>query len=253
MNADMDLSVLIYAGAVVFIAAVVRGYSGFGFSMISTVSLTLVLSPAEVVPVVLLLEVIASGWLLPKVWRQVDWASLIPLSAGVVIGTPAGLLALASLPADPIRAAIALLVIGFVYLMWRGWHPARTPQTGAVVSVGVLSGILNGSTTMGGPPVILFYLSGPSGAAVSRASMIAYFLGTDLIAFTMAFFGGLITPRTGLLSAWALVPLIAGIYCGSRWFRQSREEHFQRRVLILLVLLAVAALVRAMWQMMMPG
>ena len=84
----MNPTILIYTGTAVFIAAVVRGYSGFGFSMISTVSLTLVLPPAEVVPVVLLLEVIASGWLLPQVWRQVDWASLIPLSAGVVLGTP---------------------------------------------------------------------------------------------------------------------------------------------------------------------
>ena len=249
----MPVSILIFAGTAVFFAAVVRGYSGFGFSMISTVSLTLVLPPAEVVPVVLLLEVVASGWLLPQVWRQIDWASLIPLSAGVVIGTPFGLLALASLPADPVRAGIALVIIGFVALMWRGWRPARMPQTGTIVSVGVLSGILNGSTTMGGPPVILFYLSGPAGAAVSRASMIAFFMGTDIIAFTMAFFGGLITPRTGFLIAFALLPLTAGIFCGSRWFRRSKEEHFQRRVLLLLILLAVVALFRAFGQMMMPG
>lgn len=245
----MNPYVLMFAGAAIFIAAVVRGYSGFGFSMISAVSLTLVLPPVEVVPVILLLEVIASGWLLPQVWKQVDWASLVPLSMGVVIGTPLGLWALASIPPAPMRAGIALVVIGFAALMRRGWHRPRKPQTGGIITVGTLSGILNGSTTMGGPPVILFYLSGPSGAAVSRASMIVYFLGTDLIAFAMAFLGGLITPRTGLWVIWATLPLLAGILCGSRLFRHSTEEHFKRRVFTLLILLAFAALLRAFWQM----
>jgi uncharacterized membrane protein YfcA len=248
----MNPYVLLFAGTTVFVAAVVRGYCGFGFSMIFTVSLTLVLPPAEVVPVVLLLEVIASGWLLPQVWKQVDWVSLAPLSAGVVIGTPVGILALASIPAAPIRVSIALVIIGFVVLMWKGWHPSRIPQTGSIISIGALSGILNGSTTMGGPPVILFYLSGPAAAAVSRASMIAFFLGTDLIAFTMAFFGGLVTPRTGVLGACAIPPLLAGIFCGSRLFRRSSRERFERSALSLLVVLAVAAIIRVIWQMIMP-
>lgn len=249
----MNPYVLLFAGAAIFIAAVVRGYSGFGFSMISTVSLTLVMPPAEVVPVILLLEVIASGWLLPQVWKQVDWTSLAPLSAGVVIGTPIGLLALVSIPAAPMRAGIALVALGFVALMWRGWHQSRMPQTATVISIGALSGLLNGSTTMGGPPVILFYLSGPAGAAVSRASMIVFFLGTDLIALAMAFFAGVITTQTGLFGICAMPPLLAGIFCGNRLFRRSRGERFRLRALALLVVLAVAALVRVMWQMIMPG
>lgn len=248
----MNPSILLFAGIAVFIAAVVRGYSGFGFSMISAVSLTLVLPPAEVIPVVLLLEVIASSWLLPQVWRKIDWASLAPLSAGVVLGTPIGLWALASIPATPMRAAIALVVIGFVTLMWRGWHQSRIPQTGSIALIGAISGILNGSTTMGGPPVILFYLSGPAGAAVSRASMIAFFLGTDLLALIMAFFGGLITSRTGIFGACGTLPLVAGLFCGSRLFRRSRGEGFERKVLVLLALLAVAAFLRAGWQMWRP-
>jgi uncharacterized protein len=248
----MNPYVLLFAGTSIFIAAVVRGYSGFGFSMIATVSLTLVMPPAEVVPVILLLEVIASGWLLPRVWKQVDWTSLIPLSAGVVIGTPIGLLALVSIPAAPMRAGIAFVVLGFVALMWRGWRQSRMPQTGSIISIGALSGLLNGSTTMGGPPVILFYLSGPAGAAVSRASMIVFFLGTDFIALAMAFFAGLITPQTGLLGICAIPPLLAGIFCGSRLFRRSIRERFQSRALTLLVVLAVAALIRVIWQMIVP-
>ena len=63
----MAISLLSIAAAVVFAAAIIRGYSGFGFSMICAVSLSQVLPPVEVVPLILLLEVAASSWLLPGV------------------------------------------------------------------------------------------------------------------------------------------------------------------------------------------
>ena len=51
-NARIQLLVAI----AVVIAGFIRGYSGFGFSMITVVSLSMVFRPVEVVPVVLLLQ-----------------------------------------------------------------------------------------------------------------------------------------------------------------------------------------------------
>lgn len=47
---------------------------------------------------------------------------------------------------------------------------------------GGISGLFNGSAAIGGPPVILFFFSSPTHAHVSRASLIAFFLGSDMIA-----------------------------------------------------------------------
>ncbi|MBM3573374.1 MAG: hypothetical protein FJX52_13615, partial [Alphaproteobacteria bacterium] len=85
-----------------FGAAVVRGYSGFGFSMLAISSMTLVLPPAQVVPIVLLLEISASIHMLPGVCRQIDWRSLVPLMVGNALGTPVGIVALVALPAAPL-------------------------------------------------------------------------------------------------------------------------------------------------------
>ena len=72
----MDLFIIAFSALAVFVAGIIRGYSGFGFSMIATTSLTLVLPPVEVIPVVLALEILASASLLPRVWKQIDWKSL---------------------------------------------------------------------------------------------------------------------------------------------------------------------------------
>lgn len=241
----MEISILAMAGAVVLAAAIIRGYSGFGFSMISVVSLSQLLPPVEVVPVILLLEVLASLWLLPRVWRQIHWPSLTWLSAGVVIGTPLGVYLLANLPPRPMRIVIALVVMAMVAGLWRGLASPRMPGRGPTTAVGMVSGVLNGATATGGPPVILFYLSTPAGVAVSRASLIAYFLGTDLLAFGVSLTQGLVTVATLRLGAAMLLPLIVGLTVGRRFFSQSKAAAFRRKVLVLLAGLALLALVRA--------
>jgi hypothetical protein len=69
------------------------------------------------------------------------------------------------------------------------------------LATGVASGLLNGLAGVGGPPAVLFWFSGAHAAHVGRASVIAYFLFTDVIALGMAGAGGLVDPRlAGLLS-----------------------------------------------------
>ncbi|MBC2744407.1 MAG: sulfite exporter TauE/SafE family protein [Desulfosarcina sp.] len=195
----MGILTLAYLGIAILSAGIIRGYSGFGFSMIAVMSVTLVLPPSEVVPIILMLEVVASLWLLPRVWRQVDWKSLVWLSAGVLVGTPVGVYLLANIPPRPMRAAIAVVVMVMVVLLWTGFALKQMPGRGKTVVVGALSGVLNGSATIGGPPVILFYLSSPASIAVSRASLIAFFLGTDIVAFLLCLQQGLVTTKTAIM------------------------------------------------------
>lgn len=234
-------------GGVICIAGVIRGYSGFGFSMVAAISLSLVFSPSEVVPVIFLLEVTASAWLLPRVIKQVDWKSLTWLFAGVLLGTPAGVYLLASLPARPMRAAIALVVMTLAVFLWTGLALRKMPGRRKTMLTGMVSGILNGATTIGGPPVILFYLSTPAGVAVSRASLIAFFFATDLLALGVCATQGLVTLKTGVLGGACITPMLIGIGVGNRFFDPSKAQAFRRKVLVLLVLLALIVLIRAIW------
>jgi len=243
----MDISVVAFSALAVLVAGVIRGYSGFGFSMIATTSMTLVLPPVEVIPVVLVLEILASSWLLPRVWKQIDWRSLSWLSAGVLIGTPPGVFLLAHVPAKPMRAGIAIAIMFLVVLLWRGFHLKKMPGKSGTAATGLFSGFLNGAAAIGGPPVILFYFSSPAGVTVSRASIIAYFLGTDSLAWVVSLVQGLVTFKTGILTGILCAPLLLGIFLGNRFFTHSKEGAFKRKVLILLMLLALAALLRTIY------
>lgn len=239
-----DLFSLIVTVISVFVAGIIRGYSGFGFAMVAVTSISLVLPPAVVVPLVLILEVLASIRLIPQVWKDIDWHSLRWLLAGSLFATPFGAYLLANIPAMPMRISISLLVLVAAILLMRGWAWKRMPGRSLILATGIGCGILNGAAAIGGPPVILLYLSSPAGVTVSRASIIAYFLGIDAMSLAMASVQGLTTARTLLMTAVCLLPLLFGIAVGSKKFFKVDKDSFRHHVLILLIILSIAGLLR---------
>ncbi|MBI9086629.1 MAG: sulfite exporter TauE/SafE family protein [Desulfobacterales bacterium] len=236
-----------FACLAVTMAGFVRAYGGFGFSMIAAVSLSLVYPPVQIVPAVVMLEVVASLLLLPGVRRQVDWISLKRLMAGVLVGTPLGAWVLAAVPADPMRGGMALVVAALAATLLTGWRLKRMPGRAFVAGTGLVSGLLNGAAAIGGPPAILLFFSSPAGDSVSRATLIAFFLFTDILAAGTCAGLGLINMETMTLVGVCLLPMGIGLVLGKRAFGQQPSLGFRRNVLILLLALSAAAGARALW------
>jgi uncharacterized membrane protein YfcA len=241
--------IIAYAAMCIFFAAIVRGYSGFGFSLLAITSISLVLPPVQIVPSIFLMEVAASIHLLPHVWREIHWRALCWLFFGCCVGTPVGVYALAHAPAAPMTLALAVFVLAAALLLARGFQTQRLPGAPSTFATGAASGLFNGGFGMGGPPVVLLFFSSPTGAAVGRASLIAYFLLTDLLGLGWQEWNGLIT----LASVWHAVlflpPLIAGIWLGNRSFKKADPVAVRRWILRLLMLLAVLAGIRAVMEL----
>ena len=105
----------IYAILCISVAAIIRGYSGFGFSALTVSSLSLVLPPIEIIPLVFLLEIAASINMLPMVWKEVNWKILKWLILGNLVGTPFGIFLLVNINQEIIRFTISILVFFFMH------------------------------------------------------------------------------------------------------------------------------------------
>lgn len=140
-----------YVFAAVFLAGIVRGATGFGFSMIMIVLLTLFFPPAQVAPVILFWEVLASIGHLPFVYKQVHWKSLRWLALGVALGTPFGVYCLVSIPVDAMRLIINAVVLILTSMLYCGLRPKNAPTPPQTTGVGLLAGVINGASANGGP------------------------------------------------------------------------------------------------------
>jgi hypothetical protein len=234
----MTPGIIAYSIVCVFGAAIVRGYSGFGFSLLVITALSLAMPPAEFIPSIFMMEIAASLHMLPGIWREIHWRSIALLLAGCLVATPLGVWLLASVPVAPMKVALAIFVIVSAILLYRGFAFKRMPGRVAAVSTGAAVGLLNGAFGIAGPPVILFYFSSPAGVAVGRASIIAFFIGTDSIGLPFLANQGLIT----LDSFWRflifLPVLLAGVWLGARGFRHADPARFRQWTLIILMVLA---------------
>lgn len=233
---------------VIVLGGVVRGFGGFGASMVWVIGLSLVLPPSSAIPTAFVLEVLASIQLLPSVWRQVHWRSLRWLLVGAVIGTPVGTWLLKVIPVEPMRILLACAVLTAAVAMASKFRATKLPGPAATTMVGGVSGVLNGALAMGGPPAILMYFSSPAAVAAGRATLIVYFLGTDVWATATAAAGGLITAALiGQIAVLFPVSLI-GVAVGSWLFKRTSSADSQRYALWLLAALSGAVLAQTLWQ-----
>lgn len=240
-----------FAIASVALGAFVRGYSGFGASMIWVAALSLVYPPAAVVPTVLALEVIASLGLLPRVWRDVAWRQVSLLLVATIATTPLGLWLLSVADERSMRLVIAVAIIVATLALASGFRLRGSPGPRLALTAGAVSGVTNGATAIGGPPAVLLYFSSDAGVNVGRATLIAYFLGTDAAALAMvgaaSIFGDGMIAEGFMARTLILTPVtLLGIWLGQFVFERTGGRGYRGAVLWLLGILGVAVLLRTL-------
>jgi len=237
---------LVLALAVILVGAMVRGFTGFGASLIWVSGLTFVMDPDEAVPVIFCLEVLVSAQLLPAARAQVDWLVVRRLLVGVVVGMPLGASLLLLAEPDPMRIVVSVAVLVSALALGFGLTIPIGSGRRATIATGVASGALNGAVATGGPPVIVFFLGSATGMSVSRASLIAFFGVTDIIGIGIVAVTGLLD-GTALLRVLVFTPvMLLGAAVGARGFGGATESTVRRGALLVLGLLAVAGIITAL-------
>lgn len=243
MILGLPLAELILCGIIVFGAAVVRGYSGFGFTAVIMAGLTFFLPVAQIVPMSIAMEVLASAGQVPGVLRFVNWRRFWILLIAGLLGVPVGIFLLSKVPDFYLRITIlALIFVSSATLIFRPIR--RLKQTLLNYSfAGVVAGVANGSTAMSGFALALFFTMTDEKAAVIRATLITYLFATDIwtagVMFGSGFFDEMILGR--ILASLPLLGL--GIWVGSRRFDASNQDTFRRNILWLLLTLSAIGLI----------
>jgi uncharacterized protein len=228
----------------VFIASIIRGFNGFGFSAICISGFSFIIPAIEIIPIILILEVLISIFMIPYIWNKIDWNFVTKILIGMVVGSPIGLYLLKYLPSETTHLAVCLIIIFFSILLMRGYSNKKINNDYAKVFTGLISGTLNGLTTLGGMPVALFLLITSIQPAIIRGSLAALFFLTDIYAFILSFFAGIVDMTT----IYRIIPLIIilpmGVFIGDRFFIKSKERTYRKVVFYFLILISIFGIFR---------
>lgn len=239
----METWIIIIAIIILFFAGLIQGLAGFGFSMVSVPVLIILIEPQLLIPIIIIQSVVINIILFIKVRKNVQLGRIWPLVVAAIVGIPIGTWLLLALNQDILRLFVGLfiMVIGLAYM--KDFSIEIKNEKLAFLPVGFISGILNGSITLSGPPVILTLTNQGVKKKAFRANMIAYFMLLNLATLPFHYTKGLFTEVCINLSIILLPGMVLGAFFGTMLVKKVDEDKFRKMVLVLVTVSGLFSLI----------
>lgn len=224
MGLDLLAVSMMIAGA----AGVVRGVTGFGGALVMMPPLSLIMGPRLAVLTVLLLEGFAAGPMLGEALRLARYRVIVPIAVAACVTMPLGAYFLVTVDPQVLRRWIAGIVVVFSLVLLAGVRYQGAQRLGTSIALGALSGVLIGATSIGAPPVILYLLSGPDPAAVTRANLTLYVAALSLAMLGLLLAKQIVQPHEALIALILGPCFYIGVKFGARLFLRFSELRFRQ-------------------------
>ena len=256
--------------AIIFIAALLQGGTGFGFGLFGVAALNLVFPDLTYsIPLLAILNAPVVYYVFARLWRETMWSRLLPVMAGVFLGAPFGIFVLTNWPQD-----LLLRILGVVLLL-AAIHSFRScacnhtncacAEDAAAAAdeaqrnadtlddspkgkflgggVGVITGALAGAFNTGGPPIIAYVYSRPWTKEQRTSTMQAVFCFSLTYRLIVMYFSGLYTPQLLMHSLYAMPAVVVGMVAGYALFRRIPTRALEFFVAVFLVLVGLKMLI----------
>lgn len=217
----MSVEQLALISLAVLFAAFVQGSTGVGFALI-TAPVIGIMRP-DLLPVCVLVLMLPLN--LYVAWRErsaVDKVGASWITGGRIVGTAGGLWVLAALSASHLAIFVGLSTVAaaLTTLMM----PAFSPGRGAFVAAGLVTGVTETATGIGGPPLALVYQHQPP--PTMRSTVALCFLAGELVSLATLLVAG----RISAVQLGAAASLLPALLVGA-WLSQVVHHRIGGRFL----------------------
>lgn len=237
--------VLLPLSVIVFFAAVVGGTTGLGFSMISAIAMSLLVSPKDAV---VLLSVMVPPLTLAQVIYHRAHAGrgvlLRWLLVPAVIGVLVGVALFSVLPEHVIGVLLGILILLFVAVRLLNLDIRIAPDRQRIAGpvAGLTGGILSGTSGVSGPIFATYLLSlgtPPRTFAFTLSAIYVVLTTVRLAGLSLAGSVNWLLLSTGLV---LLIPALLGQWVGFGIQRGSSAKRLEQIVLVVLLVTALRVL-----------
>ena len=178
---------------VILFAGFIRGFLGFGSGLITIPILSYFYSPIFAMVFNIAIEIPATIYLTYVGSKSCRFKEISPMFFTMMLTIPIGTIFLVSVNEQLIKIIMSILVIFFVVLIATGWK-LKTAVTNYVLTIsGVISGLMQGATGMGGPPYATVLLSKGDNDEVTRGNILIMSTGIVISAIISLYYFNLFT------------------------------------------------------------
>ncbi|MBS1818452.1 MAG: sulfite exporter TauE/SafE family protein [Acidobacteria bacterium] len=231
--------------AVIAVATLVRSAFGFGEALVAVPLLALLMPVNTAAPVAALISITVAGVVLVQDWAHVHVRSAAWLVASTMVGVPLGVWLLTHVPEGSVKAALALIIIGFSsWSLWSG-HRAALGDDRRAWMFGFVAGVLGGAYGMNGPPLAIYGTLRGWTPAQFRATLQGYFLPASVAVVSGYWVAGLWTRTVTQLYLTSLPVVVLAILMGRVINRRLHAARFVLYVHAGVIVIGIILLLQA--------
>lgn len=230
-------------GLIIFISAMVQGATGFGFSLIALPLLGFFFDWKIVVPALVIYSIVLNLIVLSRIRFKPNWKDIGLLSAFAICTIPLGVQMLLFIDQSTLKLIVGILIISIALIMLKGLKINLKNKLLAYSIAGILSGILNGSVSLSGPPVVVLLANENKDKNDFRGSLTIVFFLLNVVTVIL-YWQKRLFENPEINKMMILMPvMIIGTYLGIYLGNKIDESKFKKAVLILLFIMGVFNLI----------
>ena len=226
----------IYLAITILLSATIQGVAGFGFALISVPIMSTYFPITTVVPIIVFYSLISNFTVIFKTIKFANFKKIYPMIISGILGIPIGTIILKTFNQNNLKIAIGLIILFTSFVMLKGFKINFKKEKISYIVTGLISGILNGSLSMSGPPIVLFLSNEGYNKNEFRANLALYSIVTNILTIFTYIISGLISQNIIKTSLVGIIPLIIGSYFGIFIAEKIENNHFKKLILILLII-----------------
>lgn len=244
LPADLTGTSVFLLAVILAASGVMSGLSGFGFSAIGAISLSL-LHPALAIPLLMSLstanQLLSMGQLRKDLKPLNQWwpDGPAPYLLGGAIGVPIGLWLLQSLPVPALMVGFGIFLMGYAsYSMLKPAGLVLDAKRGPATTgaIGALGGILGGVTAFPGAPLVVWAGLTRMSKEEARSIVQPYIFCMQILSLLLL---AMFSPSSYSDEFWTLLAILLPVvlpctYAGTVLYRRLSDMNFRRVAFLLL-------------------
>lgn len=245
---DNQILQFIFLILITFGASFIQRVTGFGFGIFAMTFLPYIMSVyTEANVLSSMLAMLLSLAVTVRMLREVHWKNIIFPLIGSVVLTYITVNFMKGQADTLLRLLLggALILLSIYFLVFSGKIHIRPTWYGGLIS-GCLSGILGGLFSMGGPPVVVYYMESEQDSKHYMATIQAYFTLSNIYSIGVKVSAGFVTKNVLICFGVGLVGMIAGLVVGGCVFDKMDGPKIKKAVYIIMALSGVANIITSL-------
>lgn len=243
----MEVWQYVAATAIVVLAYVIRGITGFGSGLIAVPLLALFLPLTFVVPLILLLDFTASLVMGGLDFKRVQWREVGLLIPFTLVGGVIGTQLLVNLPLTPMLLILAAFIFVFAVRSLLNLKGEKPVSAWWAIPASLTGGTVGGLFGTGGPPYVIYLNHRIQDKTLLRATFSALFFIEGMLRMAMFVIAGLLLAQTVWWHALLALPWMLGaLWVGSHVHTGLTQAHMTRLIGALLLLASVSLALKAL-------